>query len=550
MTSNKPLLRWTGHPLADVGVAAICAMTERPAPEAVTLEDLDKVAEEIRKAYLAPIFLSYLSCVYTTNSPYSNPTMSAENREAEVRRVLWAHRGPPDEGLKDVPCAFSGEPATHSINRANMPMLTGSDVMNFFPHGRTELAVAGPYLVALQSLAFGGRRSEGKLLLVHCDDPAWTLSFATRYALRNRKLIAMAQANELPAFGGPAEILDREQAGWDTTKKRPKYPDAKAPQSLVFDDLQEVAAERSSRSRSDTNSSVTVYLLSNSGQGPSLAIFPIPGQLVDFLTSVNRDPYANTWKGLVAHSWRNPMGEVADDAGESPPTEADKSAKKPKKTKKAQKPAIRGQAGRSRNDLFNDLYPIFELGAVNVRAAQYFLRRHFLRDPRPPERRPTNDKLPTHRPQDLSLIDWNLTTLFLKKVIGMNSDHIERIGKFADRLAEVINARKDKNLFRTLVYTRSSYEYRNALSKAQRNYARERNELLFGMDDFVHVFLTSIIADEAVGRVDWALVRDLISIRLVEKLFALDFFKAVPDALKEDDKEDETTDADEPALAS
>ena len=44
------LLDWTGFPLADVGIAALCAMTSKRAPFELTLEDLDRAASEMRRA--------------------------------------------------------------------------------------------------------------------------------------------------------------------------------------------------------------------------------------------------------------------------------------------------------------------------------------------------------------------------------------------------------------------------------------------------------------------------------------------------------------------
>jgi len=112
--------------------------------------------------------------------------MKGESREVAVKRLLFPHRSEPDEGLEGVRCVFSGEPATHLMERSQMPMLTGAGIMNFFPAGLSEMPVAGPYLLAIQALPLGGRRSEGKLLIVHCDDPQWTMYFARSYLQRNR----------------------------------------------------------------------------------------------------------------------------------------------------------------------------------------------------------------------------------------------------------------------------------------------------------------------------------------------------------------------------
>lgn len=512
--SETDILRWTGHPLVDVGVATLCAMAGKAEPGDVTLEELDAAAAELREAYQDPILVSYLSCVFTMNAPYTNPTMGDANRQAEIERVLMAHRSTGEPEAQGLRCVFSGRPATHLIHRAHMPMLTGAGVMNFFPAGRSELPVSGALLVALQALALGGRRTEGRLLIIHCDDPQWTLSFARSYLERNRKLIDLARRGELPESQGPAANLEQEHAAWDTQKKRPKYPDAKAPQSFVLSDLQKIAVQRTQGRMRESPTSVTVYVMSNSGQGPSLAIFPIPSQLVSFLQRVNGDPYGGSWRRLAGRSWRQPVEEkpsAEDETAEGAPRRA---------RKKQAKPALPGGPGISRNEVYNDLCLIFETGEKDLRAARRFVRRHLLRDPMRWLEAKQNQP-PRLRRGELEYVDSRLTELFLSEVLGMDKQRIERIRNFADQLAEFIDDRRDKGLFRGLVFSRNSYEYRNVLTKAHRNYAKDHQQLLFRFDEYLKVFL----ADDASGAADWSLVRDLISIRLVERLFELKFFE-------------------------
>jgi CRISPR-associated protein Cst1 len=69
------MLRYTGHPLADVGVATICAMVDKSDPGALTLEDLDTVAKEIAEYYFSGLMTSYLSCVFM-NAQKDQPPLS------------------------------------------------------------------------------------------------------------------------------------------------------------------------------------------------------------------------------------------------------------------------------------------------------------------------------------------------------------------------------------------------------------------------------------------------------------------------------------------
>lgn len=509
--SESSLLRWTGHPLADVGVATLCAMAGKEDPATLTLEDLDAAGNELHQAYTNPIFVSYLSCVFTMNAPYTHPSMSEANREVALKRVLFPHRVQPDEGTHGLLCAFSDLPATHLLDRSNVPMVTGEGIMNFFPAGRTELAVAAPYVLALQALPLGGRRSEGKLLIVHCDHPRFTLRFAQRYLTRNRFLINLAKTNQLPDYEGPSEILDREWNSWDKSKKKPKYPDAKAPQSLVLDDLVEIVTETSKGEMARTPCSVTVYLLSNSGQGPSLEIEHIPGEFVAFLEELHGTTYEARWRQLVRRNWQ--VANVVDRTRKSP-----KAKKNAANSDDPRKP-LQGP-GRTRNELYDDLLAIFESGERNWQAAARFIRRHLLTDSSFYLKDPNSSSPPRLRREHLELIDWQLTDLFLRKVLGMNKERLESIRRFADRLAEFIDEHNDRRLFRNLVFTSGEGQYRALLTKVQRQYAHDRNALLFGFDEYLDLFL----ADDAGDYVSWSLVRDLISIRLVEQLFHKKFF--------------------------
>ena len=531
---GKPLLNWTGHPLADVGVATLCAMVDKADPAQLTLEDLDKAGNELKSAYTDSLFVAYLSCVYTMNAPYTNPTMGKDARDASIRRLLWPHRSNPDAGVEGIRCVFSGEPATHLMDRSQMPMLTGAGVMNFFSSGLSELPVAGPYLLAIQALALGGRRSEGKLLIVHCDDPQYTLQFARKYLTKNRLIINLSQANRLPATDDPEGLLDRELPGGLNADKRPKYPDAKAPESLVMADLVDVVSDRQSGQLRKSFTSVTVYLMSNSGQGPSLAIMCIPGEFVEFLFALHGVASQAKWNRLVQRSWRAGKGtDESDSTGKGDPGPTSKGKKK------SPKPAAPTGPGYSRNGLYNDLFSIFSHGFCDSIAATRFIRRHLLADVTSfyPDSEKSLNRAPRFGYEQLELIDWPLTELFLRKVLGMDNERIRLIKEFATRLADLILEHNDRRLFRNLVFTSGEWQYRAILSKVQMQYAKDRGKLALGFDEYVNVFLTSAPGERPV----WSLVRDLISIRLVERLFEGKFFDSAEnrDALDPPESESE-----------
>jgi hypothetical protein len=140
-------------------------------------------------------------------------------------------------------------------------------------------------------------------------------------------------------------------------------------------------------------------------------------------------------------------------------------------------------------------------GFVDLRRARLFVRRHLLAEHRGSIERPDD-------------CDWGLTDLFLKEVLGMSPDRVERIRTFADTLAEYIARKNDKAFFRAVMFSQRPGEFRNAFVKAQRNEYLDHRKLLFNFDEYIEVFE----AEDNAGFADWSLVRDLICIRLIESL--------------------------------
>lgn len=521
---TKGFLRFTGHPLADVGVATLCALAGKDDPAALTLEDLDRVARDLRRDYFSGLMQSYLTCVFM-NSEYvqhgsgkAKDTKRAQYADRILYGFRWTAEGRAEEGTQGLRCVYSGAPATHLVHRSQIPMLTGAEVLNFFPAGRGALPVSGAYLTAIQAVPMGGRRAAGRLLVAHSDDPALTLAFADRYVRDNRRLLDLARRGKLPAKNGPDAALAREHgaksAGGEGEESGAKYPDAKGPVSLVTADLHELALERS---RMSPEASVTVYVMSNSGQGPSLEIHPIPSNLVRFLWRVGQAETAASWQRVVAGAWRDPAAKDAESVGDDTPQAKPRKSSTRRAAARSTETLVPGGPGRSRNGVLDDLVSIFDQGFTDTRASRAFVRRHLLHDLHWSDRAPGRYQAGA---VDAAPVDWKLTTLFLVEVMVMDAKRIDRIKDFADQLADHIRTSNDARLFRDVVFGRRAWEVRNALTKAQRDEAREHGRLLFGLQDYLDVFE----ADDAVGLGDWSLTRDLISIRLVERLQKGGFF--------------------------
>jgi len=469
------LLNWTGNALADVGIAALCAMVRRRRPEDLTLEDLDQAAEEMRAAYFDGAWISYLTCVFP-NAEYVQPGTAdkkAASRKAYTERVLFAHRATPTAEAAGKRCFLSGLPATQIIHRVQMPLITGESVLNFFPDGLGGFPIAGPYLTALQALPFGGRRAEGRLLIVHADSPQLTLEFALRYVTDNRRLISMAgQAME---WDGPRRELPREQA------KKEKMPQVRWPQTLVIRDLMRAMRDLGGPAEAGAadflTGSVCAYWLSNSGQGASIDLFEVPANLVRLLMRLTAPANDAGWNTLLRRGWLRQKA---------------RSAKNPD----VELPA---RAGRSRNAVLEDLLHVYQGGTLDPRHASRFVRRHLIGIV---YRRDTTFRMP----------DWPLITLFMEELFGMSPKRIGQIKDFAEQVMSSIVRSGRKKLVLELSRARRPWEFRGILLKELRRDFAGHGSLLFTLEQYLDLFED----EDGAGLSNWGLTRDLIIMRLFQ----------------------------------
>jgi hypothetical protein len=223
--------------------------------------------------------------------------------------------------------------------------------------------------------------------------------------------------------------------------------------------------------------------------------------LIRFLALVTRAATNAAWNRTVLSGW---------------PVETKESFSPRRKT--AKKPVTLTGPGRSKNFVLEDLFAIYEYGYIDKSSARLFVKRHLLPDLRGNIARAER-------------CSWDLTELFLKEVLLMSPERVQRIREFSDALAAYIAMRNDLSLYNRLTYARYAWEFRGALVKAQR--ASARKDLLFTFEDYLQVFE----AEDSTGVADWSLVRDLICIRVVERLHISGWL--TPERVSEEEAEKE-----------
>lgn len=484
---------YVGHPLFDVGVATIAAYVRKPNPASIDDDDLARVARFLAEEYVVDPLKSFLNVAFP-NSGFTNPAFekTPEKRTAYAERVLYGYRCDPASGGQK--CVFTGNPAlgiafsdkiaAGRCFRQHVPLLTGEGVINFYPWGDAGMPISGQAMLAIQAFPMGCAKCGGKLLAVHSDNPDLIYDFAAEFLEQNRRALSLAHQ-----------------------ERSKKMPEAKSSaKTLLIETLLEIERRRLEAAEDSRPASVTAYHLTNSGQSnpldsrnPPLEIYHLPLQMTDFLAQVAGPEYRNEWQGVCTRAWW---------------------LTRPKKGDKKEQTANTERPGR--NVLYEDLF----LLPQNCRS---FVQRYFLRLPI----RTARDDDPRRAYSlrgEAALVSWKLTSLFLKKVMGMKDQRIEQIRALGDRLAEYVSGENDRRFFSTFFAEKRYDLLRDALIKANLRQVKSGKPPLVTLDPYVQVFEDG---DEQ-ARADWRLARDLVLIRLIEQLYAVGWLGRNVDAIPQD----------------
>lgn len=466
------MLKYTGHPLFDVGVAAITAFAGKQDPAELVESDLDGAADYMAREYTRQPLMSFLTVAFP-NSGFTQPAYKEqpEKRAIYAGQVLRAYRtGTPTIEAIDV---FTGQPAAqvsfdvkgdlkpgHTF-RQHIPLLTGEEVINFFPGGDAGLPVSGKALLALQALPLGCAKCGGRLLAVHSDNPALTLHFARQFLAANRRAIGLAQ-----------------QAG------STKMPEASfSHKTLLIHTLVEAGQMQQAARKDEQPFSLTAYHLSNSGQGVDLNIYHLPLQAVAFLRDMAQAEYHTDWQAIVARAWE-----------------------------RAAEPKSKRQAAAPFEPRYNWLYEdLFDLPDN----AAHFIRTYFLRSGLRYARGQTDPRADYSLQREADLVSWKITARFLRRMLNMEPERIEEIRNLGDRLAGYVSRQNDRRFFRDFFTLQRYDDFRTLLIKANLACVRAGAAPLIALDPYIQVFEEG----DELARADWRLARDLVLIRMIEQLY-------------------------------
>jgi len=480
-------LRYTGHPLVDVGLATLTAFAQKRHPQELTPQDLQNAADYMARNYLVDPLRSFLTVAFP-NSGFTNPAYfrSPEKQRRYAQNVLYAYAWPQstferdpflDQPATALPYDVKGELPPGRAFRQHVPLVTGEGYINFHPYGDPGIPLSGITLLAIHAMPLGCAKVAGRLLAVHSDDPDLLLHFAKTFLTTNLRNIQTAQA-----------------AG---ERKLPETSPRRARTLLVEHLLEAIRAHRQTATPDAVPPTLTAYHFTNSGQGADLTIYPLPLEVANFVAVAISPNYQEAWEALVARGWQITRAKRGKEA--PPPTY---------------------------NRLYEDLFDLPEQAAT-------FIRRYFLRRPS----RGWGREDPTQAYdtlQEASLISWRLTQLFLEKVVLMDELRIQHIRELGDDLARYIVAQNDRRFFRNFYMARHYGQVRAALIKASQAQVKRGQPPLITLERFLAVFEQV----EGIPHADWRLGRDLVLIRMFEQLFQQGWLQQHADEIPEGEERD------------
>jgi CRISPR-associated protein Cst1 len=478
-------LRWTGHPLVDMGVAGLTVFAQQRQPENVTGAHLELFAEWAEDAYLTAELKSWISVAFTSNFPTANQKAPEDEKRRLIATAVRSYKS--ESHVLEMRCTFFDRPAQFLVAREYVPMLTGREPINFFPDGQPRLPVSGLAITALQGLSVAAPLTEGRLLIVAADDPKLLLQLVMEWQPDIRKRVQTSNATEKK---------------WSFPKTR------------LIEKIDKLEKLHNIRQNPDLeySGSAAIYHTTNSGQGPTITIYSLALPALHFIRKAQNIKYVEAWQRLVASTWREP-GKDKDP-----------------------------QHGKS-NGVYESVFDLPHEASKFIR--RFFLSplRKQLK-PSPPADIPKRGKkakavqAAPPKPSVPPVALWNLLELFLQEVLGMEKTRIEQIRTLADRLANLVKSEDDKSLFRKVYNARYPHQVRTLLIQESRKQLLRDSGPTIRMDEYLSIFEEA----EELARVDFSLAWDLTKIRFLETLFDVDWIqgnKETLEDLKDTDQDEE-----------
>lgn len=259
------MLKYTGHPLVDVGAATIASFSLTNVPlERITDDVINEAIQYMDEQYGDKKPLSKFIRVLFPNSPYVNA--SGEKRKEYLNKILRGYKYS-NKGIGKN-CVFCEDEANFLAFRQHIPLVSGEKAFNFFAQGKKGLPVCNSCLLSIQAFPLGSVWCSGKALFVHSTDTELIYKFAKRFSIENRRNLMLSEIGYLKTYLMEA-FLDIEQE----------------------------------RSYEPSPASLTAYHLTNFGTNADIDIYHLPLGCIDFIRVAQKPKYKQNWIAMTDKFW-------------------------------------------------------------------------------------------------------------------------------------------------------------------------------------------------------------------------------------------------------
>ena len=452
------MLKYTGHPFVDVGVAVLENYLKKPC-EDFALDDLNAAAKWLRQLYERKDLKGYLT-VHFPNSGWCNATIKDEKKELYIQTMLSSYGAQPLNPSRA--CPFCGRPAQFLADRQHIPLLTGTTILVAAPGGVPGLPVCGYCLFAIQFYPLGTIKVAGRPLFWWAPEAEMIFALVGDTFGKVRKLLLVSSDDKMANFSWPRtrllesakEVLDRYD-----------------PQKPLSDCIG--------------------YHVTNYGSDPNFDQYFIPRELLEFWMEVRiaREEVRHAHRHIEQSAWEIPR---------------EKKGKSKNKRDYAKGGSPQGESGgdgfADRSSLRNYYYealgeaferPDWRDGIRSVVPRFFFQRAK----------------------EHLSTNSFELCEMFLRKVGGMEKQRLEIIKEIADRITNDLVLGNNEKRWLSELYNKEMepQEFLRYLVRVQKRLAELGRS--FSLDQVLLMF--DIASTEETG------LKDLKDARLIRSLFLI-----------------------------
>jgi CRISPR-associated protein Cst1 len=274
-TPDAPVgLRWTGHPLIDMGVAGLTVYSQKRHPEEVTGAHLEKFAKWAIDAYFTKEMTAWLSVVISLND-VKNASKSLDDQRKQALSVLLSFRDSTTE--LSCKCSFFDRAANRVLSRGLLPLLNADGQMNFGAEGQPGLPVSGLIVTVLQAMSLSVPLVSGRAMIIAPDDKDLLIQIINKWQ---------------------PEIQSRIQWSKTSNEKAPLWG---SPKTRLVGELIKLTKENKFHG---SFSGITIYHATNSGKGADITIYTLEIPAIHFVRKAQNIIYKSAWEQLEKEAWQ------------------------------------------------------------------------------------------------------------------------------------------------------------------------------------------------------------------------------------------------------